>query len=112
MGLETTPVNRNLGSRVTLWGLELEDLMVVCIVAAVSLFTGNFIKSTVMGLPMNIILAVCNTAAVLIGIWVFKFGKPRGYLGDYVAYILRPHFFSGVEPDTQVKAGVIKRDED
>ena len=41
MSLQSTPVYRNLRTRVTFMGLEYEDLAVVLLIAPVSFFVGS-----------------------------------------------------------------------
>ena len=73
MALDVTPVNRNLHTRVTLMGLEFEDLFVVLALAAVMNVASRFASGTTSavlqyGVPLGVV-------PLLI---VFKYGKPRG----------------------------------
>ena len=72
MPLNKTPVYRNLGARVTFLYLEYEDLIAVLLIAPVSF-----------GMPMKLVLQWEIPAAAVLLLLTFKYGKPRGYLGDW-----------------------------
>lgn len=97
MALDVTPVNRNLHTRVTLMGLEFEDLFVVLALAAVMNVVSRFgsgATSAVMqyGVPLGVV-------PVLIA---FKYGKPRGYLRDLLTWHTKPRAYCALAHDRQI----------
>jgi hypothetical protein len=98
MALDVTPVNRNLHTRVTLMGLEFEDLFVVLALAAVMNVASRFVSGTASavlqyGLPLGVV-------PVLIA---FKYGKPRGYLRDLLTWHTKPRAYCALAHDRQFK---------
>ena len=102
MALDNTPMYRNLRTRVTFLGLEYEDLIVVLLVAPVSLFVGSFFDRELFGLPMKLVFQWGVPAIAILLLLTFKYGKPRGYLGDWWRYQTRPHVYCGLERDSQL----------
>jgi len=97
MALEASPVNRNLETRATFLGLEFEDLFVVLGLAAVMnvasrLFPGTAGAALAYGLPLSVVPLLM----------IFKYGKPRGYLRDLLAWHTRPHAYCAAAPDRQL----------
>ena len=102
MALQVSPVNRNLRTRVTFLGLEFEDLFVVLGLAAVmnvvSRFTGGGAGLTLQyGVPLGVIPLLM----------AFKYGKPRGYLRDLVAWHTRPRAYCAAVHDRRMRAPYI-----
>lgn len=108
MGLEVTPVHRNLHQRVTFFYLEFEDLFVVLGLAAFMSIFGRFLHREIHGIPLNVILQyVVPTAAVPL-LMLFKYGKPRGYLRDLIAWHARPRIYCGLEGDREFTEEFLK----
>ncbi len=84
MPLEVTPVYRNLRTRVTFFGLEAEDL-----------------NREMFGVPMNIVLQYVVPILMVPALMLFKYGKQRAYLQDWVMFHARPHVYSALERDSQ-----------
>ena len=102
MPLDVTPVQRNLRTRVTFLGLEAEDLFAILALAIISNILGRFLHREMFGLPMNMVVQYLVPAVSIPGLMLFKYGKQRGYLVDWVEFHTKPHVYSGLEPDTQL----------
>ncbi len=79
MSLEVTPAYRNLRTRVTFFGLEAEDLFAILALAVVAV--------PVLSIP---------------ALMLFKYGKQRGYLQDWVMFHAKPHVYSALERDREL----------
>jgi len=102
MALEVTAVHRNLRTRVTFLGLEAEDLFAILAVTIVANVLGRFLNREMFGLPMNMVVQYLVPLVSVPALMVFKYGKQRGYLLDWVEYHTKPHVYSGLEPDTHL----------
>jgi hypothetical protein len=105
MALDVTPVNRNLHTRVTLMGLEFEDLFVVLALAAVMNVASRFVSGTASavlqyGVPLGVV-------PVLIA---FKYGKPRGYLWDLLTWHTKPRAYCALAHDRQIKVSYFEEE--
>ena len=101
MPLTKTPMYRNLGARVTFLSLEYEDLLAVLLIAPVSFFIGSFFDRDLFGIPIKLVLQWGIPATTVLLLVTFKYGKPRGYLGDWWRYQTKPHVYCGIERDSQ-----------
>jgi hypothetical protein len=101
MALEVTPVYRNLRTRVTFFGLEAEDLFAVLALAVVANILGRFLHREMFGLPMNMVLQYIVPVLSVPALMLFKYGKQRGYLQDWMLFHSKPHVFSAMERDCQ-----------
>ncbi len=108
MALEVTPVYRNLGMRVTFLGLEAEDLFAILALAVVTNVLGRFLQRDMFGLPMNLFLQYLVPVASVPALMLFKYGKQRGYLLDWVMFHSKPHVYSALERDGQLTSGYIQ----
>lgn len=99
MSLEVTPVYRNLQTRVTFFGLEAEDLFAILALAVVANILGRFLDREMFGLPMNMILQYVVPVLSIPALMLFKYGKQRGYLQDWVMFHAKPHVYSAVDRD-------------
>ena len=86
MALEVTPFYRNLRTRVTFLGLEAEDLFAIMAVAVVANVLGRFLNRQMLGLPMNMVLQYIVPLLSIPALMLFKYGKQRGYLFDWVMF--------------------------
>jgi hypothetical protein len=102
MGLDVTPVYRNLRTRVTFLGLEAEDLFAILALAVVSNILGRFLRREMFGLPMNMIMQYLVPLLGVPALMLFKYGKQRSYLRDWVMFHARPHVYSALERDSQL----------
>ena len=102
MALDVTPVYRNLRTRVTFFGLEAEDLFAILALAVVLNMFGRFLNREMFGLPMNMILQYIVPIMAIPALMLFKYGKQRGYLHDWVMFHTRPHLYSALERDREL----------
>ena len=108
MALDVTPMYRNLGTRVTFFGLEAEDLFVILAVAVGMNILGRFLDREMFGLPMNMVLQYFVPVLSVPALMLFKYGKPRGYLLDWVLFHTKPHVYSGLERDRELNREYLK----
>src|SRR5215469_15705623 len=110
MPLHVTPVNRNLQTRVTFMFLELEDLFVVLGAAAVMNVVGHFVGGSLAGMPMNIVLQYGVPLLMVPILMACKYGKPRGYVRDLALWYARPHSYSAISRDRELRSSYIRED--
>ena len=103
MALDISPVQRNLQTRVTFVGLEAEDLFAILLVAVVSNVFGRFLHREMFGMPMNMFIQYLVPVLSVPGLMLFKYGKQRGYLLDWVQFHTKPHVYAGIDRDTQIE---------
>jgi hypothetical protein len=104
MALRMSPVSRNLHAKVTLLGLELEDMLFLAMGCAVAMLVGQFLLPDryLFFLPMNWFLMLMVLVVGVPALVVFKYGKPRGYLFDLVTYYGRPRSYCGCARDRKL----------
>lgn len=102
MALDVTPVNRNLHTRVTFMLLEFEDLFVVLGLAATMNVVGRFAGGSV-----SLFLQYGVPLAVLPGLMVFKYGKPRGYVRDLFHWYTQPRAYCALARDRKLLSAYI-----
>src|SRR5256712_1092059 len=112
MALGVTPVYRNLGTRVTFLGLEAEDLFAILALAVVSNILGRFLNREMFGLPMNMIMQYLVPLLSVPALMLFKYGKQRGYLADWVIFHSKPHVYSALERDSQLAREYLRPEEE
>jgi hypothetical protein len=103
MALDVTPIYRNLRTRVTFLGLEAEDLFAILAVAVVMNVFGRFLNREMFGLPMNMVLQYFVPILSVPALMLFKYGKQRGYLLDWVMFHAKPHVYSALERDRELR---------
>jgi len=108
MPLDVTPIYRNLRTRVTFFGLEAEDLFVILAVAVGMNILGRFLDREMFGLPMNMVLQYFVPVLSVPALMLFKYGKQRGYLVDWLLFHTKPHLYSGLEQDSELNREYIK----
>ena len=101
MALEVTPVYRNLRTRVTFLGLEAEDLFAILAVAVVTNILGRFLNREMFGLPMNMVMQYIVPVLSVPTLMLFKYGKQRGYIQDWLMFHAKPHVYSALEHDRE-----------
>jgi hypothetical protein len=111
MALEATPVYRNLATRVTFLGLEAEDLFAILALAVVSNILGRFLQREMFGIPMNMVIQYLVPVLSIPGLMLFKYGKQRGYLKDWVMFHSKPHVYSALERDSALRSSYIRSEE-
>ena len=102
MALDVTPIYRNLRTRVTFFGLETEDLFAILGIAVVMNIFGRFLNREMFGLPMNMVLQYVVPVLCIPALMLFKYGKQRGYLQDWVMFHAKPHVYSALERDREL----------
>jgi len=102
MALDVTPVYRNLRTRVTFFGLEAEDLFAILALAVVANVLGRFLNREIFGVPMNLVLQYVVPILAIPALMLFKYGKQRGYLWDWVMFHTKPHVYSALERDREL----------
>ena len=108
MALDVTPVYRNLSTRVTFFGLEAEDLFAILAVAVVVNVFGRFLNREIFGVPMNMVLQYIVPLLTIPALMLFKYGKQRGYLLDWLMFHTKPHVYSALERDRELTREYIK----
>ena len=108
MALDVTTVYRNLRTRVTFFGLEAEDLFVILAVAVVMNIFGRLLNREMFGLPINMVLQYFAPILSVPALLLFKYGKQRGYLLDWLLFHTKPHVYSGLERDGELNREYIK----
>jgi hypothetical protein len=109
--LDVTPVYRNLRTRVTFMGLEAEDLFAIMAIAVVMNIAGRFINREMFGIPMNMVLQYFVPALSIPALMLFKYGKQRGYLLDWVLFHTKPHVYSALERDHELTQPYFKEED-
>jgi len=112
MALDISPVQRNLQTRVTFVGLEAEDLFAILLVAVVSNVFGRFLHREMFGMPMNMFIQYLVPVLSVPGLMLFKYGKQRGYLLDWVQFHTKPHVYAGIDRDTQIETPYLNYGDD
>ena len=102
MALNINPVHRNLHTRVTFLYLEFEDWFVVIGLAALTNIFGRWVDRNIFGIPMNVFLQYIVPVLSVPFLMLFKYGKPHGYLKDFLAWHTKPRIYCGMEPDSQI----------
>ena len=104
MTLRMSPVSRNLHAKVTMLGLELEDMLFLAMACAIAMLVGQFVfpNRYMFFLPMNWFLMLMVLVLGVPGLVLFKYGKPRGYLLDLVTYYGVPRAYCGCARDRKL----------
>lgn len=108
MALDVTPIYRNLRTRVTFFGLETEDLFAILGIAVMMNIFGRFLNREMFGLPMNMVLQYFVPILSVPALMAFKYGKQRGYLLDWVLFHTKPHVYSGLERDRELRSEYLR----
>ncbi len=110
MGLDVTPVNRNLQTRVTFMLLEFEDLFVVLGVAALMNVVGRFVTGNIAGMPASMVVQYGVPLSIVPILMACKYGKPRGYVRDLVFWYTKPRAYCAVAGDEKITAPYLKEE--
>jgi hypothetical protein len=101
MSLTVTPVPRNLATRVTFLCLEFEDLIAILVLAVMMNIIGRFLHRQVLGIPGSLFFQYAVPVLAIPALMLFKYGKPRGYLHDWLRFHMKPHVYCAVERDSE-----------
>jgi hypothetical protein len=109
MALKMSPVSRNLHAKVTLLGLELEDMLFLAMSGAAAMLVGQFFFADryMFFLPMNWFLLLMVLVLGVPSLVLFKYGKPRRYLVDLVVYYAMPRSYCALAHDQKLKSQFI-----
>jgi len=93
-------------SRFSVW--KAEDLFAILALAVVANILGRFLHREMFGLPMNMVLQYVVPALSIPALMLFKYGKQRGYLQDWVLFHTKPHVYSALERDRELARGYLR----
>lgn len=110
MGLDVTPVNRNLHTRVTFMLLEFEDLFIILGVAALMNVVGRFVSGNIGGIPASILVQYGVPLSIVPVLMAFKYGKPRGYVRDLLFWCFKPRAYCAAVRDEELKAPYLREE--
>jgi hypothetical protein len=109
MALDVTPVQRNLRTRVTFLGSRSRGPLRRFSPWRLSRTCWDaFLHREMFGLPMNMVIQYLVPVLSIPGLMLFKYGKQRGYLLDWVQFHTKPHVYSGLDRDTQLQSPYLK----
>jgi hypothetical protein len=111
MALDVTAVNRNLQTRVTFMSLEFEDLFIVLGLAALMNLVSRFVSGEIGGIPLSVVLQYGVPLSVVPLLMVFKYGKPKGYMRDLLAWHTKSKVYCAAAHDRQLTSGYIREEE-
>ena len=111
MALNISPVHRNLHTRVRFLYLEFEDWFVVMGLAALTNIFGRWVDRQMFGIPMSVFLQYVVPVLSIPFLMLFKYGKPSGYLKDFLAWYAKPRIYCGLEPDSGMNLDYFKEEE-
>ena len=60
------------------------------------------------GIPMNVFLQYVVPVLSIPALILFKYGKPRGYLGDWLMFHMKPHVYCALESDSEQRMEYLK----
>jgi hypothetical protein len=112
VALTVTAVPRNLATKVRFLYLEFEDLFAILGLAVIMNVVGRFFQRDMFGVPMNMILQWIVPILSIPLLILFKYGKPRGYLQDWVLFHMKPHVYCALELDSEQRTEYLKPEED
>ena len=109
MALRMSTVSRNLHAKVTMLGLELEDMLALAMGCAIAMLVGQFFfpNRYMFFLPMNWFLMLLVLVLGVPGLMLFKYGKPRGYLLDLIMYFGMPRSYCALARDRKLTSDFI-----
>ena len=109
MALRMSPVSRNLHAKVTLLGLELEDMLFLAAASAGAMLVGQFFFSDryMFFLPMNWFLLLMVLVIGVPGLMLFKYGKPRGYVRDLFHWYTKPRVYCALSRDRKIMTAYV-----
>ena len=111
MPLTVTPVPRNLATKVTFLYLEFDDLFTILALAVVMNMFGRFLHREMFGIPMNVFLQYVVPILSIPALILFKYGKPRSYLRDWLLFHMQPHIYCALERDAEQRLEYLKGEE-
>ena len=112
MPLKMSPVSRNLHAKVTMLGLELEDMLALAMGCSIAMLVGQFLfpDRYMFFLPMNWFLMLLVLVLGVPALTLLKYGKPRRYLRDLVVYYAQPRSYCALSRETKLKGSFVKEE--
>lgn len=113
MALRVSPVSRNLALKITFMFLEIEDMLALGFACALSMIAGQFLFSDryVFSIPMNWFLVIVVLGLGVPALMLFKYGKPRKYIVDLLAWYGKPHSYCAFARDAHLETNYLKEDQ-
>jgi hypothetical protein len=111
MALDVTAVNRNLQTRVTFMSLEFEDLFIVLALAALMNVVSRFVSGNIGGMPLSVVVQYGVPLSVVPLLMIFKYGKPKGYMRDLLAWHTKPRAYCAAAHDRQLTSTYFREEE-
>jgi hypothetical protein len=90
--------------------LELEDLFVVLGAAAIMNVVGHFVGGEIAGMPTSIVLQYGAPLLLVPFLMAFKYGKPRGYVRDLVAWYTKPRAYCALARDREIRSAYLREE--
>lgn len=84
------------------------DLFAILAVAVLMNIFGRFLNREMFRLPMNMVLQYVVPILSVPALMLFKYGKQRGYLLDWVMFHTKPHVYSALERDRELVREYLK----
>src|ERR1039457_5896015 len=111
MPLTISPVPRNLATKVTFLFLEFDDPFAALVLAVAMNMLGRFFHREIFGIQMNVFLQCVVPVVSIPALTLFKYGKPRAYLRDWLMFHLKPHVYCAVERSEEQRVEYMKGEE-
>ena len=110
MPLKVSSVSRNLALKVTFMFLEIEDMLALGFACAIAMIAGQFLFEDryVFSIPMNWFLVLVVLGLGVPALMLFKYGKPRKYMADLLAWYGKPHSYCCFARDTKITTDYLK----
>jgi len=99
MALQKIRVQRNLRARMRWFVFEIEDVILLGFLWAVTELGSNLLERTVFGVPAEVVLPWIAVVLAYLALRVFKYGKPPAYLIDLFHFLRLPHIYCAAERD-------------
>src|ERR1700752_2544558 len=111
MALTVTAVPRTLGTKVPFLYLEFDDLFAILVLAVLMNMFGRFLHREMFGVPMNVFLQYVVPVLSIPALILFKYGKPRGFLRDWLVFHMKPHVYCALEPHSEQRVEYMKAED-
>jgi hypothetical protein len=66
------------------------------------------LAARIYGIPLSFVLLWVVPILAVPCLWLFKYGKPRGYLRDLLIWHIKPHIYCGLERDCELTKEYLK----
>jgi hypothetical protein len=99
MALQKIRVQRNLRATMRWFVFEVEDVILLGFLWAITEFGSNLLQRTVFGIPAEVVLPWLVVVLAYLALRVFKYGRPPAYLIDLYDHYRLPRIYCACEPD-------------